>query len=94
MLVPLRVALAVGESVPADVMCDPGPYTSTHSPKLLNHEYRSRSVAEPLRGENAFANELSLAWPVLRVRGVGATTSTYLPVMEPTVMAPGTRAGL
>lgn len=47
MLVPCFVEYMLGLVLLADRMLDPGAYTSTHAPKLLNDDLTSSRVVEP-----------------------------------------------
>ena len=47
MLVPLKVLVDVGDEFQADVISEPGAYTSTHVPQLLKLDFSSSIVEEP-----------------------------------------------
>ncbi len=52
MLVPCFVEYMLGLVLLAERMLDPGAYTSTHAPKLLNDDLTSRRVVDPTDNDN------------------------------------------
>ena len=46
-LVPLIVVVAVSDDLEAEMMLEPGAYTSTHDPMLLKDDFASVFVVEP-----------------------------------------------
>jgi hypothetical protein len=46
-LVPLNVVVPVSDDFEADMILDPGAYTSTHDPMLLKEDFASVLVVEP-----------------------------------------------
>ena len=55
MLVPLIVIVAVLDDMEADLISEPGAYTSTHVPMLLKEDFASVLVVEPT--VTAFASD-------------------------------------
>jgi hypothetical protein len=75
MLVPLNTLVATVDEIHEDVMSEPGAYTSTTIPKLLNHDLASVFIVEPtVMAEGSDAGEVSLASTLLFPAATTMTT--------------------